>query len=117
MVVPTNGKDYSDADLRALEDRQIQQAGHVDASGIAHGSVQINGGAYQTATADISPSGGDTLSSLAASTITIIATVHGGRVYAFPGLVNRSPGVGQNNPRYDVEQQLLRASFATVTLV
>jgi len=46
----------------------------------------------------------------------VLAAAHAGRVYGFLALVNRSSGAGDNNPRYDVENQIIAASFNTIVL-
>ncbi len=114
-VVPTNGKDYSDADLRALADGQIRQVGPVE-SGIAHGTARVGGVTYQTAVADVSPSGDSFATAGATAHMVVLAAVHDGRVYGFLAVVVRSNGPGNNNPRYDIENQLVGLSFGTMTL-
>jgi len=114
-VVPTNGKDYSDADLRGLADGQIRQVG-LPEGGIAHGTARVGGVTYQTAVADVSTSGGGLGAVGAMAHMIVLATVYDGRVYGFLAVVVRSNGPGNNNPRYDIDSQLVGLSFNTITL-
>jgi len=115
-VFPTNGKSYSDANLRDLADGQIKQVGQVGLGGISHGAVRIGSVTYQAASADVSPTSGSLATVGADSRIVVLAAAHAGRVYGFLALVNRSSGAGDNNPRYDVENQIIAASFNTIVL-
>lgn len=115
-VLPTNGKSYSDANLRDLADGQIKQVGQVGLGGISHGAVRIGGVTYQAASADVSPTSGGLATVGADSRMVVLAAAHAGRVYGFLALVNRSSGAGDNNPRYDVENQIIAASFNTIVL-
>ncbi len=114
-VAPTGGKAYSDADLRAVVDGQIHQIGQAGA--ISHGATRIGGVTYQTAQADVSASSANFATAGAGVHVVALVTVHNGRVYGVLAIVIRTRGGGGSvNPRYDIDNQLVLFSVATIAL-